>query len=50
MILLKTKLMSTAISHDDNTNNITMKRSMFRSHDLPQMKYKGTMQRCPAKV
>ena len=49
-ILLKRKVLSTAISRDENTENNTIKRSVLRSHDLPQMESEGTMQRCPTKV
>jgi hypothetical protein len=50
MILLKRKVLSTAISRDENTKNNTIKSSMLRSQDLPQMESKGTMQRCLTKV
>ena len=49
-ILLKGKVLWTAISHDENTENNTIKRSVLRSHDLPQMESEGTMQRCSTKV
>jgi hypothetical protein len=50
MILLKRKVLSTTISRDENTENNTIKRSVLRSHDSPQMEFEGTMQRCPTKV
>ena len=49
-ILLKGKVLWTTISHDEDTKNNTIKRSVLRSHDLPQMESEGTMQRCPTKV
>lgn len=50
MILLKRKVLSITVPRDENTENNTIKRSMLRSHDLPQMESEGTMQRCSAKV
>jgi hypothetical protein len=48
---VKRKVLSTAISRDENTeNNNTTNRSILRSHDLPQMESEGTMQRSLAKV
>ena len=49
-ILLKRKILLTAISCDENNENNTIKRSVLRYHDLPQMESEGTMQRCPTKV
>jgi hypothetical protein len=37
MILLKGKVLSPAFSHDKNTENNTITRSMLRLGDLPQM-------------
>jgi hypothetical protein len=42
MILLKGKVLSTVIFHDENTENNTMVRSMLVLDDLPQMESKGT--------
>ncbi|KAJ1281870.1 hypothetical protein BS78_03G006700 [Paspalum vaginatum] len=49
-ILLKRKVLSTAIAHGENTENITIKTSKLRADDLPQMESEGTVQRCLTKV
>ena len=46
IILLKGKVLSTAISQDENTENNTIMRTMLRLDDLPQMESEGTVQRC----
>ena len=42
MVLLRRKVLSATISHDENIENNTIKRSMLRLHDLPQIKSEGT--------
>ncbi|OEL31843.1 hypothetical protein BAE44_0007137 [Dichanthelium oligosanthes] len=48
-IFLKRKVLSPAISRDENTDNSTIKRSM-RTDDLHQMESEGNVQRCLTKA
>ncbi|WVZ72929.1 hypothetical protein U9M48_021311 [Paspalum notatum var. saurae] len=49
-ILLKRKVLSTAIAHCENTENSTIKTNVLRADDLPQMESERAVQRCLTKV
>ncbi|KAL5649366.1 hypothetical protein ACJX0J_040175, partial [Zea mays] len=48
-ILLKRKVQSTSVAHDENIENSIIKRDMLRPDDVPQMGHEGSVQRCLAK-
>jgi hypothetical protein len=49
-ILLKRKVLSTSVVHDENIENSNIKRDMLRSDDLPQKEPEVSVQRYLAKV
>ncbi|WVZ88604.1 hypothetical protein U9M48_035104 [Paspalum notatum var. saurae] len=49
MILLKRKVLPTAIAHGENTEYTSIKRDMLRADDSPQMESKGTVHICQTK-